>query len=839
MINGQYLPVLDLDITPKLDAVAALQKLSLAMTGDKETLVANYLPVLGIYEEKTGHRLVYYTMVHYTDSNGVPHHSEVYFDANDASLVLEVNRNHGMAEIQTRNYNGYCQQQMYAAANTQTESQTEVKDASYTISIPPVGGLKNRNGSGLALQTMQESIGEGMILPAEGTTQDTSGAYPYINAEGEEVTAFAATGDTSSQDPEVQVRGFLENSYWFYKQVFNRSSYDNQDGRIRATVMATFPSQNGQCSGLNAFADPDSKELMFGTGDSRQNINPMSSGQDIVAHEFTHLVTATESNLNYNGESGALNEALSDMFGVTIQSWAESGGSDIDNPSEIKITQNTWILGEALDAESWERYMDNPTKDGRSYDNYNDRGTANSCSQQNDNCFVHTNSGIYNLSYALLAGGGTHPKGKSDISVPGIGLEKASRIWYEAQINTIGSRTGFSAVRNSVKTAATGVYGECSPEYKSVMLSLDAVLIPGTWECTEPDTIAPTIVSITPVSNATNLSVEPTIKVKFSEPIKNSSVNSSTVVLKDALGTNIVSTLNVNGETISIIPNSALAYGSVYTINISGVTDMAENTIETAFSSSFTTKVKQDNSDIVPPEVLSYTPESNAVDISVDSNIEIIFSEEVTLESLESALTIKSQSGANVNISISIVGEQVTITPDSPLRDGTKYTVNLSNTVKDLNDNTLSLASTWEFTTYEEAEETPTKETTLSGASITSGSYYNNSYVPQNTIDGNEGTSWVSQTLTNGYYQSDFIQVAFDTPKSVNNIYIDWHSYYYAREMEVWVYAQNQWHRLGTQRKASPGITSLPIKGEVSAIYISMRGGNRGSWFVINSLSID
>lgn len=321
---------------------------------------------------------------------------------------------------------------------------------------------------------------------------------------------------------------FLADSYNFYKLMFNRDSYDLNGGAIKMTVNAQFyDQQSRRCSGLNAFYTGQNGTLVFGAGDN--NINQFASAPDIVGHELTHAITDNESKLKYEDETGALNEALSDMFGVTIQSWAESGGSDIDNPSEIKITQNTWILGEALDAESWERYMDNPTKDGRSYDNYNDRGTANSCSQQNDNCFVHTNSGIYNLSYALLAGGGTHPKGKSDISVPGIGLEKASRIWYEAQINTIGSRTGFSAVRNSVKTAATGVYGECSPEYKSVMLSLDAVLIPGTWECTEPDTIAPTIVSITPVSNATNLSVEPTIKVKFSEPIKNSRDRKSVV----------------------------------------------------------------------------------------------------------------------------------------------------------------------------------------------------------------------------------------------------------------------------------------------------------------------
>ncbi len=631
---------------------------------------------------------------------------------------------------------------------------------------------------------------------------------------------------------------FLADSYNFYKLMFNRDSYDLNGGSIKMTVNAQFyDQQSRKCNGMNAFYTGQDGTLLFGAGDS--SVNQFASAPDIVAHELTHAVTDKESKLKYEDETGALNEALSDMFGVTVQAWAESGGSASGNPSEIKITESTWLLGEALDAEGWERYMDNPTKDGRSYDNYEDRGTANSCSQQNDNCYVHTNSGIYNLSYSLLATGGTHPKDKSDIVVPGIGLDKAVRIWYEAQINTIGSSTGFTGIRNSIKAAATGVYGECSPEYKSAMLSLDAVLIPGSWECAEPDVVAPTVVSITPVSNTTDISITPTIRVKFSEPIKIESVNSTNVVLQNASGTKVASSLNVNGETVNITPSSALAYESVYTLSISGVTDVSDNSLDIAFNSSFTTKIEPDNSDKVAPTVVSYTPESSAVDISVDSDIEITFSEEVNLDTLKSALSLKSQSGTNVNISVVLNGEHVTVTPDSSLRAGTVYTMSVENSVKDLSDNTLASRLTWTFTTYEEIIETPNNSTSLSDATITSGSYYNSSYIPENMTDGNAQTGWVSQTLVNGYYQSDFIQVAFDTPRTVNNLYIDWNTYYFAREMEVWIYVQNQWYRMGTLGQKNPGITTLPISGEVSAIYVSMRGGNQGAWFAIDTLEID
>ena len=46
---------------------------------------------------------------------------------------------------------------------------------------------------------------------------------------------------------------------------------------------------------------------------------------DIAGHEFTHAVTSSESNLEFSGESGAINEALSDIMGTAIEKYINNG----------------------------------------------------------------------------------------------------------------------------------------------------------------------------------------------------------------------------------------------------------------------------------------------------------------------------------------------------------------------------------------------------------------------------------------------------------------------------------------------------------------------------------
>jgi bacillolysin len=117
----------------------------------------------------------------------------------------------------------------------------------------------------------------------------------------------------------------------------------------------------------------------------------------------THGITEYSSGLIYYGESGALNEAWSDIFGVLIDRQEGARGHDI------------WILGDKI-SQSGEglRDMSDPASMGH-FDYYPDRyiGTE-------DCGGVHWNSGIANLAFKLLITGGTHPRGKSSVVVRGL-----------------------------------------------------------------------------------------------------------------------------------------------------------------------------------------------------------------------------------------------------------------------------------------------------------------------------------------------------------------------------------------------------------------------------------
>lgn len=123
-------------------------------------------------------------------------------------------------------------------------------------------------------------------------------------------------------------------------------------------------------------------QVSYGDGDGTSFIN-FSGDLDVVAHELTHGVTEATSNLIYQNESGALNESFSDMMGTSTEFYFGSGN---------------WTIGEDITpGRNGIRNMANPSEDGDP-DNYANRYTGTA-----DNGGVHTNSGISNYWYYLLA----------------------------------------------------------------------------------------------------------------------------------------------------------------------------------------------------------------------------------------------------------------------------------------------------------------------------------------------------------------------------------------------------------------------------------------------------
>ena len=74
----------------------------------------------------------------------------------------------------------------------------------------------------------------------------------------------------------------------------------------------------------NAFWDEEHSYMAYGDGDGDGEISgSFTLALDIVGHEMTHGVTADTAKLIGSGESGALNEAYSDFFGIMISNMTE------------------------------------------------------------------------------------------------------------------------------------------------------------------------------------------------------------------------------------------------------------------------------------------------------------------------------------------------------------------------------------------------------------------------------------------------------------------------------------------------------------------------------------
>ncbi|MDM8365776.1 M4 family metallopeptidase [Bacillus thuringiensis] len=249
--------------------------------------------------------------------------------------------------------------------------------------------------------------------------------------------------DTNKQAA-VDAHVYTGKVYDYYKNILQRNSYDNKGAKLISTV------HFGE-NFTNAFWSSELKEMVYGDGDG--STRPFTAAIDVIGHELTHAVTETTSNLAYKGESGALNEAISDIFGTLIENYS---GKD----TNYLLGQDLFFTpGKAI------RSMKDPTRFGDP-DHYSKRYKGT-----NQSKFVHTNSGIINKAAYLIAEGGIH----YGVNVSGIGKEKMGRIFYTANTQYLTETATFSQAKQSVKQAAADLYGKQSQEVQTVSKAFDAV----------------------------------------------------------------------------------------------------------------------------------------------------------------------------------------------------------------------------------------------------------------------------------------------------------------------------------------------------------------------------
>ncbi len=332
--------------------------------------------------------------------------------------------------------------------------------------------LSQRSHIHRALNRSLYTLGGNCIGSAMGTLPGTS-----KRKEGD-----PASGDTGVDN----VYGQQSDTYYFYKHMFGRDSYDDKGAGMVATVNVQFPS-GFSCSPNNAaWLGTPYFQMAYGKGDGKVLLD-LTLGLDVTAHEITHAVTSTTSNLTYQNESGALNEAMSDIMGSGVEAWVASGGTDAGNPAMLKHSADTWLLGKEVAGPMLPggslRFMDNPTKDGQSKDFYAERIMPGGT----DRGGVHLNSGMPNLVHVLLTQGGKHPRAKTTVEVPAIGLGKSLQIFYLSNNKLLTASATFETARYATAQAARTLYGRCAPEVIATGRAWDAIGVPGLIQpCVRP-----------------------------------------------------------------------------------------------------------------------------------------------------------------------------------------------------------------------------------------------------------------------------------------------------------------------------------------------------------------
>lgn len=226
----------------------------------------------------------------------------------------------------------------------------------------------------------------------------------------------------------------LEKVRDFYAEEFARKSWDDKGSDIiaslninRYTLFDVLGSKQNAAWAKTRF--------IFGAGDNK-GLDNFEKALDVVGHEYTHAVVQTTSNLKYEGQSGALNEHLADVFGIIIN---YKHNKNLSNPYLIGATV---LYGKYAEKAHALRDMMDPAKgfspqpahmNDLKTERYKKFSADCKSTGENDNCGVHILSGIPNKMSALI--------------MSAIGIEESAELFYNVMTKRLTENSQFSDYR--------------------------------------------------------------------------------------------------------------------------------------------------------------------------------------------------------------------------------------------------------------------------------------------------------------------------------------------------------------------------------------------------------
>ncbi|GGR04276.1 metalloprotease [Streptomyces netropsis] len=263
-------------------------------------------------------------------------------------------------------------------------------------------------------------------------------------------------GDQPSQDGTVnRAHAGLGATFELFLKVYGRHSIDDAGLPLNATVHY---GENYD----NAFWDGE--RMVFGDGDNDLFLD-FTIPVDVIGHELTHGVVQHTANLEYYGQSGALNESVADVFGSLIKQHALGQTAD----------QADWLIGAGLLGPNVDRgeALRSMKAPGTAYDDDvlgKDPQPATMkdyVRTSRDNGGVHINSGIPNHAFYLLA-----------TALGGHAWERAGHIWYDTLTGgELASDADFKDFARLTVEAARARFGE-GDEIQAVLKAWGQVGVP-------------------------------------------------------------------------------------------------------------------------------------------------------------------------------------------------------------------------------------------------------------------------------------------------------------------------------------------------------------------------
>lgn len=244
-------------------------------------------------------------------------------------------------------------------------------------------------------------------------------------------------------------------TWQLFADVFGRDSLDGRGEPLLGTVHYGQGYDNAFWNGT---------QMVFGDGDG-VIFNRFTIAVEVIGHELSHAVTERTAGLVYEGQSGALNESLSDVFGSLVRQRLLGQSAD----------EADWLIGVGLLATGISgRAIRSMSAPGTAYDDPRlgkdpqPDSMAGYVETTSDSGGVHLNSGIPNRAFYLVAA-----------ALGGHAWEAPGQIWYDTIVGPIKPDCDFATFARLTTQAAEARYGATSREVDAVRAAWERVGVTG------------------------------------------------------------------------------------------------------------------------------------------------------------------------------------------------------------------------------------------------------------------------------------------------------------------------------------------------------------------------